>query len=248
MGLLSIVLEGIKTIGKAVVPLVAEKVVEGIQWLGEKLSDFFSDSSKIIGNTDSYDADTASAQETKNLNDDLAKIKNQAIEYGKKLEDDFLQSGKEAVEELIEQIEQGDFINTSSFKEQCDKTLREFRGTTAKNITSKISLGDYEFLKIAKLPRGREKEDEMDDFTRRLAKKAFKEAAQNFTNSLASSIKNVTNVLNVTLQGKQSIIKNTQSMLDTIKKAQKQEQKQEEQVNFSLDLCKKKALLTKMGG
>lgn len=231
-----------------VISFVAEKIGDAIEWVGEKLGNFFSSSSKTIGNTDSYDADTATAQETKNLNDDLAKIKNQAIEIGEKLEDEFLEYGEEAVEELIEQIEQGDFINTSSFKEQCDKTLREFRGTTAKNITSKISLGDYEFLKIAKLPRGREKEDEMDDFTRRLAKKAFQEAAQNFTNSLASSIKNVTNVLNVTLQGKQSIIKNTQSMLDTIKKAQKQEQKQEEQVNFSLDLCKKKALLTKMGG
>lgn len=245
-------LEFLKEIGKVlvapIVEKVVEKVVEGIQYLGEKLSDFFSSASKIIGNTDSYDADTASAQETKNLNDDLAKIKNQAIEYGEKLEDEFLEYGEEAVEELIEQIEQGDFIDTSSFKEQCDKTLREFRGTTAKNITSKISLGDYEFLKIAKLPRGREKENEMNNFTRRLAKKAFQEAAQNFTNSLASSIKNVTNVLNVTLQGKQSIIKNTQSMLDTIKKAQKQEQKQEEQINFSLDLCKKKALLTKMGG
>lgn len=241
----SFIFEPIKQVAK---DFVMDVVVEGIKLVGEKISDFLSDSGKTIGNTDSYDKDTASMGQTKQLNNDLAKIKNQAIEYGEKLENDFLQSGKKSVENLIEQIRQVDSIDTSSFKRQCNKILRKFRGTVAKNIASKMSLSDDEFLEIAALPAGDEKKQKAVAFCQSVAKKAFKEVAENFTNSLSSSIKNVTNLLNVKLESEQTIIKNTQSMLDKIKKANNQAQKQQEQVNLALDLCKKEALLTKIGG
>lgn len=136
---------------------VAEKTADAIEWVVEQISHFFSDSSKTIGNTDSYDKDTASMGQTKQLNDELAKIKNQAVEYGENLEDEFLEIGEEQIENLIKQIRQVDSINTSNFKEQCDNILREFRGTVAKNIASKMSLSDDEFLEIAELPKGKKR-------------------------------------------------------------------------------------------
>lgn len=239
----SFIVEPLKQVAKAV---VMDVVVEGIKWVGEKIKNFFSDAGESIGNTSAYDAEKATIGDTKQLNDELAKIKNQAIEYGEKLENDFLQSGKEAVESLIEQIRQVDSIDTSSFKRQCNRILREFKGTIAKNISTKISLSDDDFLAIAALQAGDDKRQKAVAFCQSVAKKAFKEVAENFTNSLSTSIKNVTNLLNVKLESEQSIIKNTQSTLDKIKKAQKKEQKQQEQVNLALDLCKKEALLTKM--
>lgn len=88
----------------------------------------------------------------------------------------------------------------------------------------------------------------MHSFSRSVAQKAFEEMAKNFTNSLSSSIKNVTNSLNIKLEHKQTIMKNNQSTLDKIKKANSQAQKQEEQVNLALNLCKKEVLLSKMEG
>lgn len=244
MGIFGSILGGL---GSFVKTLVMDVVVEGVKYVCEKIGDFFSGSSKTIGNTDSYDPDTATAGQTKALNEDLVEIKNQAIEFGEKLENDFLQSGKEIVENLTEQIKQVDSIDTSSFKKQCNKTLREFKGTVAKNITSKISLSDEDFLEIAALQAGDEKRQKAVAFCQSVAKKAFREVADNFTNSLSSSVKSVMDVLNVTLQSEQAIIKNAKSTLDKIKKAKNQAQKQEEQVNLSLDLCKKEALLSKMG-
>ena len=227
--------------------VVMDVVVEGVKYVCEKIGDFFSGSSKTIGNTDSYDPDTATAGQTKALNEDLVEIKNQAIEYGEKLEYDFLQSGEEIIEKLTEQIKQVDSIDTSSFKEQCNDILREFEGAVAENITSKISLSDEDFLEIVALQAGEKKRQKFDAFSKRVAKKAFSEAADSFAENLSSSVKSVTNLLNVTLQSKRTIIKNAKSTLDKIKKAKNQAQKQEEQVNLSLDLCKKEALLSKMG-
>ena len=230
----------LKTVGKGV-------IVEGIKWAGNKIINLFKGAGDSIGYTDAYDRDNATAQQTQALNDELARIKSQAIEFGEKLENDFLQSGKEIVENLTEQIKQVDSIDTSSFKKQCNKTLREFKGTVAKNITSKISLSDEDFLEIVGLQAGDEKRQKAVAFCQSVAKKAFREVADNFTNSLSSSVKSVMDVLNVTLQSEQAIIKNAKSTLDKIKKAKNQAQKQEEQVNLSLDLCKKEALLSKMG-
>lgn len=230
----------LKTVGKAV-------IVEGIKWAGNKIINLFKGTGDSIGYTNAYDADTASSEQTKQLNDALAEFKNQAIEFGEELENNFLQSGKGVVENLIEQIKQVDSIDTSSFKKQCNKMLREFKGTVAKNITSKISLSDKDFLEIAALQAGEEKRQKAVAFCQSVAKKAFKEVADNFTNSLSSSVKSVMDLLNVRLQSEQTIIKNAKSTLDKIKNAEKQEQKQQEQVNLSLDLCKKEALLSKMG-
>lgn len=220
---------------------------EGIKWVGGKIMDWLSGSSKSIGNTDSYDADTASSEQTKQLNDALAEFKNLAIEYGEKLENDFLQSGKVVVEKLIEQIKQVDFVNMDDLKKQCDDILHNFQGTIAKNIISKMSLKNEDFLEIVGLVAGDEKRQKALAFCESVAQDAFSKAADSFAENLSSSVKSVMDLLNVKLQSEQTIIKNAQSTLDKIKNAQKQEQKQQEQVNLSLDLCKKEALLTKMG-
>lgn len=204
--------------------------------------------SKEIGSTKSYDVRAATIFETKKIQNELDKFKNEAIWQSEKIEREFFEKGKAAIESLIKPLQDsfGDDKTLENFKQNCQRELDKIKGSAARKINLELSLGNAECLRILELTAGKQKEQKMLDFIKDSVVKAFQAISDSFKESLENNVANLSGIFKAKIDAQQQIYDTELKTLETIKNAQNQEQKQNEQLNLAVQICKKQHILMQM--
>lgn len=254
-----IVVEGVKTIGKAVFGTIGD-AVGSLFGSDDKPSSnqapnqapqkppVAQQTSKEIGSTKSYDVRAATIFETKKIQNELDKFKNEAIWQSEKIEREFFEKGKAAIESLIKPLQDsfGDDKTLENFKQNCQRELDKIKGSAARKINLELSLGNAECLRILELTAGKQKEQKMLDFIKDSVVKAFQAISDSFKESLENNVANLSSIFKAKIDAQQQIYDTELKTLETIKNAQNQEQKQNEQLNLAVQICKKQHILMQM--
>lgn len=204
--------------------------------------------SKEIGSTKSYDVRAATIFETKKIQNELDKFKNEAIWQSEKIEREFFEKGKAAIESLIKPLQDsfGDDKTLENFEQSCQRELDKIKGSAARKINLELSLGNAECLRILELTAGKQKEQKMLDFIKDSVVKAFQAISDSFKESLENNVANLSGIFKAKIDAQQQIYDTELKTLETIKNAQNQEQKQNEQLNLAVQICKKQHILMQM--
>lgn len=220
------------------VPLVVGAAKKIVEWIA----------GDDVGSQPSYNPETATMQETINYKKILSELQNQALDIVAEMEESILAEGKKEIDGLIASLKKGNNRNRNidSFKRKCYGTLKEFKGASAKIISSRLSLTDSEFLDIASQEAGDKKTRMMEKFCQNVAKESFREAASSFVRKMINIKNDMDDLLIAEFNKEETLMKNAIATLETIKKASNAEQKQEQQMRIALSLSKKMAMLERL--
>lgn len=223
---------------------IATALAKLVEIVIDNLKDWWNKGGKAIGETDKYDAETASMEETAELGKVIGVLKNQALEIVNKMKEDILKKGKTGIDSLIANLEKGN-RNIDSFKNKCYNTLNEFKNES-ETITKRLSLSDSEFLEIAAQNAGKEKAKLATQFLKKTADESLTKASNSFVEKMTDITNDMNGQLNAELKTMEIHRTNAIETLEKIKKATNAEQKQEQQAIIALSLCKKMALLGRL--
>ena len=243
--------EVVKEVGEAVVE-VGGAIVDGVKDLlgfgketAIKIEKENEKASTAIGKTTSYDTKKASIDETKRLNDELGKFKNEAFKVSAEFETRLAELGKNIIAKLAKSLsdkEKGDFTA------QCKLHLEQIKGVIKREISPKISLNDNGILSILKLESGDEKSKRMRNFINSTTKVAFKRLGDDFANNIKGNVKSITSSLQTQLDFQQTLVKQQLEMLERLKETNGVDEKQKEQTRLGLDLGKQMSALRALKG
>lgn len=232
-------------IGETVVDGVKELLgLDSIKESARKINSANADSARAFGQMGSYDRESASIAEMKQLNDELGKFKGRAAKESESFESALIDIWRKSIDTLAQSLAD----NGKDFVKQCEAELKKIQGFVLNEISNKISLDNEKCVEILSEKSGKAKETKMQDFIAKTTQKAFRKMGDKFVDSVENSVESMIKALQSKLEVCQTLANNQLAILEKIKEAKNIEQKQSEQANIACKLNKNIAILNAIKG
>lgn len=167
----------------------ASGVVKAVATVAKTVSGWLSDTSEEIGRRDSYNSHTSSVADTINISEILTDFTMKTRDQTDRIEEQIVDEIDDYFDDLEYEVKGK--INTNILRGSLKDTKREIKGILKKNISSKISLDNYECREILEMPKGLHKTKSMAEFQ----KKVINEAVEELEKKLLRAIKNNEKIL-----------------------------------------------------
>lgn len=145
------------------------------------------------GRTDSYDVNTADLETTVRVQHALTEFRTDTQDRSEKLENEVIKESREFLDEFLDDIRKYNKIrygnrrlniNLSHIERENRKTEDEIHGFIVKRVSKRASLDDSECAKILKMDSGKEKEQALDKFYKKILKEAVLELEEVLRNAM----------------------------------------------------------------
>lgn len=166
-----------------------------------RIKDFFKSSgSSSGGNDDNYDREKASMEQTIKVQNSLTKFRTDTQSRSAKLENEIVNESREYLDEFLSELRRYNKIqygrkrlnlNLNSLERENRKTEDMIHGFIVKRVSKRISLDDAECTDILKMDRGKQKEEALDAFYKKVLKEAISDLSQELRNSMEKQTDNV---------------------------------------------------------
>ncbi len=238
-----------KGIGK-VVSTVASAAVEGVKWVGEKIGGLFSGNDSVstrTGQQESYQRETASAEETRRVNYNLNEYKNDVATRSEEIEDKIADDCEEMFEKLADSLNTMDNkeiapgiifkIDSRQLQRESRKLLRSIRGSIKREVIPTVSIDNSKCLQILEMNAGTAKKDAMKKFVDDGIIKALNSLKDNLKDGLKDAIENTNDMLDNKFVQIESIAQSSLDVLKTLKENTNANKKEQTQIELAEKLC-----------
>lgn len=183
MGLFGSICRGIgRCVGRCVEKVGSFIGSERIEDAGRNIQDACTRTSKDVGRTYKYVKETASVRQTVNINEILAGFSIGLQEQADSLEKECIIKVQEYFKEIVKVLENSNTkMNTSRLKLSLRDMKKSINGSIKNHLAKRVSIDDRECLKILEMDSGKNKENSM----RRFGKKVINEALNNLSVELS---------------------------------------------------------------
>lgn len=190
----------------------ASGVANVVKKVASTVRGWLSDTSEKIGERESYNSSSSSVADTINISEILTEFTMKTRDQTDLIEEKVIDEIDDYFNDLEYEV-QGK-IDTSIFRSSLKDTKREIKGVLKKNISSKISIDNYDCREILEMPKGQSKTQRMAEFQ----KKVINEAVEELEKKLLKAIKNNERVLLNSVQS--SIDAEEQKVIQAIQSAE----------------------------
>lgn len=222
----------------------AVKAVGG--YVADKVLGLFGSSeetSRRVGESDSYDRETASSAQTIQIQHALSEFKNEAAHQASQLEDEMITQLEDYFDRLLDEIEKLDTqkitsfpltIPTQSIKRDNRKLIRSIRGKLKAALLPRVSLDDKECEQILRLESGEEKKGKMLHFINATLKNAVQDLQRDIKDGVADCVENTKEKLEGSLSFVQNACQKSLDELERLKQSEGKEASEKEQIQLKL--------------
>lgn len=250
----------IAEVGKRVIKNI-DKIKPALQEAWNTFKTAFSDKSKEVatkaGNQKAYDKDTATAQQTQEVNNNLNDFKNDLLDTktatGKHIDkmSEVYASCFDDLIKKIEEINQQDFgdglkfnLPISKINSKRKKIIKEVKDKLKYSISSQISLDNPKICEVLKRDEGSSKRDAMQDRLSSIIKQCFSTLQQDLTTQMQQIPQDLKHELESSCGYMTTIVERD---INTLRKLQQSEgkefqEKEKEQLKLEFLFCKDQAI------
>ncbi len=159
-----------------------------------------SSGSRSGGQTGSYNPNTTNLENTIKVQHALTDFKTDTQERSTQLENKVIELSRKKLDVFIDELRDCNniryagrslSININHIERENRKTEDTIHGFIVKRVAKRISLDDSECLEILKLNPGKEKEEQLDQFYRKVLKEAVLELSDELRHSMETQTDNV---------------------------------------------------------
>lgn len=159
-----------------------------------------SSGSSSGGKTESYDPNKADLEATIKVQHALTEFRTDTQSRSEKLENNIVQESREYLDEFLADLRRYNKIqygrkrlnlNLNSIERENRKTEDMIHGFIVKRVSKRISLDDEECTNILKMDPGKEKENALDAFYKKVLKEAISELSKELRNSMEKQTDNI---------------------------------------------------------
>ena len=144
-------------------------------------------SSSSGGSTSSYDARAAELEQTIKVQNALTEFREDTRAKSEKFENDVIKASRETLDAFLKDVKKYNNIkyggnrlnvNLSQIERENRKTEDKIHGFITKRVSKRASLDDTECLAILKLDAGKEKQQKLNDFYKKILNEAIKDLSE----------------------------------------------------------------------
>ena len=206
---------------------------------------FFSKDKPSINQTLSKNP---SLDEFKGIREQLLPYTNKALSAAEKLAQELISGFKSTyIDKFAEYFKPIDEGVGSELKADFERLLGVAKDAFIQNISSKISLGDNEFVRLFQQEQGEQREQNINDYISGVKAKAIKVLYSELKNALSFVFENASKSLNTKLSIAQSAIGQGERFLRDIKNAANKASKEQKQTQLGLNIAKIEAMRKALG-
>ncbi len=176
---------GVNKAGKVIEEVGDAMDNKTLKGVGRFMQSVTEETAEKAGNSRSYDNETSSVDETKNVNDILHNFSKKLEKKMDIIESQSLEKNNEYFNYLIKEIEKINETTDANINiQRLEKYQRDIeskiKGNLRNYLTKRVSLDDKECLEILKMEAGKNKEKKMNKF----GKKVIQEALERLSNEI----------------------------------------------------------------
>jgi hypothetical protein len=210
-----------KAVGKAVGG-AAEWVGEKTGWTalenaGRKLKEACSETSKQVSETKEYDKQSASINQTINMNEILSGFSIGLQAQADMIERNCVVESQKYFDDLIKALENKDSgIKANRIKSTLNRVKNSINGSFKKHLAKRVSLDNNECLKILQMSAGKEKEKAMHDFGKKVINEALKTLSEQITRIIREQNDEIQEFLEDVLEKQEKELSTMQNQFNSI--------------------------------
>ena len=166
-------------------------------WVADRVDDVIGkpagELSGKTGNEESYDPETARLEETRRINAVLVEFSKSVEKKADDIERNSFMICREGIDEFLDEIDKINkksysgkslSLNLKTMKRKLGVIESSVYGSVKNRISKKVSLDDSQCLEILKMEPGNEKENKMNEFSRKIFVEALFELSNNVKNAI----------------------------------------------------------------
>ncbi|GAE27772.1 hypothetical protein JCM9140_3931 [Halalkalibacter wakoensis JCM 9140] len=212
----------------------------GLGKLIKKVVDFF------LGTK--YDSDTASTDETKNINRDLSQYAKTFHSEANRVEEELLEKANDYFDKVILQLEEMQeddaFLKElpiKKVKKEIRELRKELRGQMKNRVSRAYSLDNHELLGILKVDSDNERVSEMEKYAKRVMKIAVDEFLERIDELSEDQLNLVEDLILSKIDQISIVMQSEQDLLEELRNALQKNEDEVDQlkakISSTIDLC-----------
>lgn len=235
------------TVGSAVTSIVRNPTDIWMPGPGGILTEVISFIKDLFGNK-KYDSSTASVEETKDINRELAKYAQLFHEEAEKLETQALEIANDFFDQFLDKLEEvkgsNDLIShmpIKNIKKEILKLRNELQGSLKKELDQKYSLDNQDLLAILEMDPDANRDRLFQNFSKGVMRKALENLTDKIEEITEIQGEIIASVLQEQIDQISQTIKTENKLLSEIEKSIKAGKKEvaetKANINYTVDLC-----------
>ena len=208
------------------------------EWLGGS-----SRGSSSGGRTESYDDKSAELEATIKVQNALTQFRDDTRNRSERLENEIIKESRETLDDFLNDVKKYNNIkyggnrlnvNLSQIERENRKTEDKIHGFIVKRVAKRVSLDDDECLAILKLNAGKEKENKLDEFYKKVLKEAIKDLEEVLRDAMEKQTDIVEDHISSRIENVVSIVTNKTNDFNKIQQVKNSDESKMEQEQIKL--------------